>query len=253
MPCQPQKCSLHIQPYPHKPSWDASHLVVCIRETYSRTSVAVCTDNGITLRSVINNTPLGLPLEIPLLYQYTTSKHDVPSGWDTPESTSNAWQHSQLCTKDGAAGRKGGAPLTGQNVQQGTRFIQTADTKIKEVPQAAKRKKDRLFGLLFALKMKENKSTPMHYCPREEHCQSCKPVYNHFDNMQVTRTPVLRGLGLDFLPSINKGNVNCSICWLTMQGSQTEWFLGIRSKQKIPLVPKNQNGLAGAASMSFYR
>lgn len=50
-------------------------------------------------------------------------------------------------------------------------------------------------------------------------------------------------LGLDFLPSINKGNVNCSICWLTMQEPQSEWFLGIWSKQKIPLVPKNQDGI----------
>lgn len=52
---------------------------------------------------------------------------------------------SQLCTKNGAAGRKRGAPLTGQNVQQGTCFIQTADTKIKEVPQAAKRKRSTLW------------------------------------------------------------------------------------------------------------
>lgn len=50
-------------------------------------------------------------------------------------------------------------------------------------------------------------------------------------------------LGLDFLPSINTGNVNCSIYWLTVQVPQTDLFLGIRSKQKIPLVPKNQDDI----------
>lgn len=146
-------------------------------------------DNGIMPRSVIKNTPLGLPLRNTI----TVSIHCIKA-WRTVW-VRHTWKRQQCMTAlsalhKGGSCRKEGGSTTYWPECASMCFTQTADTKKCHRLQ---RGKDRLFGILFALKMKENKSAPMQYCPREEHCQSCKPVYNHFADLQVTRTPVLRG------------------------------------------------------------
>lgn len=59
------------------------HGPLCVK--YSFLHTAVCKISSAVYRtmpgsSVIKNTPLGLTSEIPLLYQYSTSKYDILSG-----------------------------------------------------------------------------------------------------------------------------------------------------------------------------
>lgn len=193
-------------------------------------------------RSVIKNTPLGLPLRNTI----TVSIHCIKA-WRTVW-VRHTWKRQQCMTAlsalhKGGSCRKEGGSTTYWPECASMCFTQTADTKIKEVPQAAKRKRSTVWNFVCTQKWRKIKA---HQC-NTAHGKSTARAANLFTTTLLTCK--LQGhqcweeLGLDFLPSINTGNVNCSIYWLTVQVPQTDLFLGIRSKQKIPLVPKNQDDI----------
>lgn len=135
--------------------------LACIRGTYSRTSVAewkISTMDNRTMPGspIIKNAPLGLTLEIPSLYQYTTSRYDVPSGWDIPESKSNVWQHFLALRKEWSCRKEGGStPYWPECAARDNKTVNTSSRhKDQGKSYRLQKGKDRLSGqqLFFALR-----------------------------------------------------------------------------------------------------
>lgn len=194
-------------------------------------------------RRVIMNTPLGLPLRNTII----VSIHYIKA-WRTVW-VRHTWKHQQCMTalsalhKEWSCRKEEGS--TTYWPECAARDTLYTNSRHEDQRSATGCKEEKIYSLDFCLHSKWRK-IKAHQC-NIAHGRSTAKAANMFTTILLTCK--LQGqqcweeLGLDFLPSINKGNVKCSICWLTVQGPQTEWFLGNRSKQKIPLVPKNQDGI----------
>lgn len=136
------------------------------------------------------------------------------SGWDITESHSNVCQHFLALHKEWSCRKEGGSTTYWPECAARDKKTVNTSSKHKDQGTATDCKKEKVNCLdnnsCSHSDVKKNKSTPRQYCSQEKHCQSCKPFYNCFAELQVMRIPVPRGAwtrSLDFLLSVNKGNL----------------------------------------------